>query len=164
MTQDVSKLVFKQSLKLHRIVNKEKYMSEASDRKFSFWKLSLAKDSAGLCLLRPCLPVHCKWRAGEDPIQTSGSDLCIPRYETAGPRYFQNRIIMFCLPVSTFMYLWAIYIFPGSVCQFCCSLIGRPTWEYINCTSARSHPHSARSHPHSARSHPRSARSHPQLG
>jgi len=24
-----------------------------------------------------------------------------------------------------FMYLWAIYIFPGSVCLFCCSQIGR---------------------------------------
>ncbi len=33
---------------------------------------------------------------------------------------------MLCLPVSTFMYLWAIYIFPGSVCLFCCSQIGRP--------------------------------------
>ncbi len=25
----------------------------------------------------------------------------------------QNRIIMFCLPVSTLLYLWEIYIFPG---------------------------------------------------
>ncbi len=40
-------------------------------------------------------------------------------------RYFQNRIIMFCLPISTFMYRRAIYIFPGSVCLFCCSQIGR---------------------------------------
>ena len=31
---------------------------------------------------------------------------------------------MFCLPISTFMYLWAIYIFPGSVCQF--------AWDNIN--------------------------------
>ncbi len=38
--------------------------------------------------------------------------LCIPRNETARPRYFQNRIIMFCLSISTLMYLWAIYIFP----------------------------------------------------
>ncbi len=28
---------------------------------------------------------------------------------------------MFCLPISKFMYLWAVYIFPGSVCLFCCS-------------------------------------------
>ncbi len=31
--------------------------------------------------------------------------------------YFQNRI---CLPVPTLIYLWEIYIFPGSVCLFCC--------------------------------------------
>ncbi len=29
-------------------------------------------------------------------------------------------------PNFTFMYLWAINIFPGSVCLFCCSQIGRP--------------------------------------
>ncbi len=29
---------------------------------------------------------------------------------------FQNRILMFCLPVPTLIYLWEIYIFPGSVC------------------------------------------------
>ncbi len=34
--------------------------------------------------------------------------------------YFQNRIIMFCLPVPSLIYLWEIYIFPGSVCLFCC--------------------------------------------
>ena len=43
--------------------------------------------------------------------------------------HFQNRIIMFCLPISAFMYLWAIYIFPGSVCLFGCSKIGRPILE-----------------------------------
>ncbi len=37
--------------------------------------------------------------------------------------YFQNRIIMFCLPVPTLIYLWEIYIFPGSVCLFCCRKI-----------------------------------------
>jgi hypothetical protein len=41
----------------------------------------------------------------------------------------QSRIIIFCLPISTFMYLWAIYIFPGLVCLFCCSQIGRPILE-----------------------------------
>jgi hypothetical protein len=34
---------------------------------------------------------------------------------------------MFYFPISTFMNLWAIYIFPGSVCLFCCSQIVRPT-------------------------------------
>jgi hypothetical protein len=30
------------------------------------------------------------------------------------------------LPIPTFMYLWVIYLFPGSVCLFGCSKIGRP--------------------------------------
>jgi hypothetical protein len=34
--------------------------------------------------------------------------------------YFQNRIIMFCLPVPTLIHLWEIYIFPGSRCPFFC--------------------------------------------
>jgi hypothetical protein len=36
---------------------------------------------------------------------------------------------MFCLPISTFMFLLAIYIFPGLTCLFCCSQIGRPILE-----------------------------------
>jgi hypothetical protein len=39
----------------------------------------------------------------------SGSDLCIPRNEIVRPRHFKNRIIIFCLPISIFMYLWVIY-------------------------------------------------------
>jgi hypothetical protein len=35
-------------------------------------------------------------------------------------------------PISTFMYLWVIYIFPGSVCLFGCRKIGRPILE-IQC-------------------------------
>jgi hypothetical protein len=36
---------------------------------------------------------------------------------------FQNRIRMFCLSISTLMYLWNINIFPRI---FCCSRVGRP--------------------------------------
>ncbi len=61
-----------------------------------------------------------------------------------------NRIIMFCLPIPILIYLREIYIFPGSVCLFCCSQISGPIlgidinvgigteaaqvlfWEYIN--------------------------------
>ncbi len=41
--------------------------------------------------------------------------------------YFQNRIIMFCLPVLALIYLWEIYvyIFPGSG-LFCCNEICGP--------------------------------------
>jgi hypothetical protein len=42
----------------------------------------------------------------------SGSNLCIPKNETVGPCYFQTELyVMFCLPISTFMYMWA-----GSLC------------------------------------------------
>ena len=34
----------------------------------------------------------------------------------------QNCVVSF--PIPTFMYLWVIYIFPGSICLFCCSKIG----------------------------------------
>jgi hypothetical protein len=53
----------------------------------------------------------------------SGYDLCIPRNETVQPCSLQNRIIMFCLSISTFMYLCWIYIFPGSFCLFFCRQI-----------------------------------------
>ncbi len=45
--------------------------------------------------------VHCKCRAGENPLKMSCSDLCIPRNETEKPHYFQNRIKMFGLSSST---------------------------------------------------------------
>ncbi len=39
--------------------------------------------------------------------------------------FVQKRFIMFCLQISTFLYLWAIYIFPGSFCLFCCYQKGK---------------------------------------
>jgi hypothetical protein len=38
----------------------------------------------------------------------------------------KNRIKMFYFPISTFIYLWEIYIFPRSVCLFCWSQICEP--------------------------------------
>ncbi len=53
--------------------------------------------------------------------------------ETLQPPYFQNRIIMFSLPIPTHIYLWKIYIFSGSVCLFCCLQICGPILGiYIN--------------------------------
>ncbi len=57
---------------------------------------------------------HCKGRA-------SNINVWFPfMYSHKWNCYFQNRIIMFCLPVPPLIYLWEIYIFPGSVCLFCC--------------------------------------------
>ncbi len=70
----------------------------------------------------------------------SGSNLCFPRSKTARPRSFQKRIIIFCLPFSTSLYLWAIYILSCSVCLFCWSQEGRPILGiYIN--HSRIHEH-----------------------
>jgi hypothetical protein len=68
---------------------------------------------------------HCKWRAGEN-INIWFRFMCWQKWNYTRPGYFQNRIVMFRLPISTFMYLWAIYIFQGSVSLFCFSQIGRP--------------------------------------
>ncbi len=68
----------------------------------------------------------------------SGSQSCIPRNETEQPPYFQNRIIMFCLPYICERYT---YILSGSVCLFCCSQICGPILGiYIN----RSQTHECR--------------------
>jgi len=40
--------------------------------------------------------------------------------------YLQNRILMFCLPVPTLIYLWEIYTLSGLVCLFCCMEICVP--------------------------------------
>jgi hypothetical protein len=37
----------------------------------------------------------------------SGTDFCIPRNETAGPHYFQNKIIIFC-PSPNFQILVSV--------------------------------------------------------
>ncbi len=48
--------------------------------------------------------------------------------------YSKNRMIMFCLPGPTLIYLWEIYIFPGTDWLFCCREICGVfvdwSWEY----------------------------------
>jgi hypothetical protein len=50
---------------------------------------------------------------------------------------FPNRIIMFCLPVPTLINLWEIYIYPGSVCLFCCRKIYGPILGIYNHSQTR---------------------------
>ncbi len=68
------------------------------------------------------LPMKGQWESHK----MSGSHFCIPRNETVQPPFFQNRIMMSCLPIPTFIYLWEIYMFSGSVWLICCSQICGP--------------------------------------
>ncbi len=48
-------------------------------------------------------------------------------------KYSQKRNCADSVPISTFLYLWVIYIFPRLVCLFLCRKICRSIlWEYIN--------------------------------
>ncbi len=46
--------------------------------------------------------------------------------------YFQNRLIVFCLPVATLIYLWEIYIFQDQSAYSAAGKYVDRSWEYIN--------------------------------
>ncbi len=69
--------------------------------------------------------IHCKWSRWESNINFWFRFMFSQKWNCA-PHYFENRIIMFGLPLYALMYLWATEIFPGSVCLFCCCQISRP--------------------------------------
>ncbi len=61
--------------------------------------------------------------AGKTPVKCTANEGPVRiQYKCLVSNYvFLNEgIIMFCLLIPTLIYLWEIYIFPGSVCQFCC--------------------------------------------
>ncbi len=49
-------------------------------------------------------------------------------------KYSQKRICAATVPISTFMCLWTTYIFPPSICLFCCRKYVDRSWKYINCS------------------------------
>ncbi len=52
----------------------------------------------------------------------------------------EQNLLMFCLPISKLCtYLWAIYIFPGSVSLFCCSQISRQILGICTVNSSQIH-------------------------
>ncbi len=63
----------------------------------------------------PLLSTHCKDK--------------IPKFRI---KYSQKRNIGVSVPISTFMRLWVIYIFPPSVCLFCWRKYVDRSWDYIN--------------------------------
>ncbi len=70
--------------------------------------------------------------------------VCIPRNETVHsvqPRYFQNRIIMFCQPIPTLVYLWEVYIlyFQDRSVYFAAANYVDLSKEYINRSHSQTH-------------------------
>jgi hypothetical protein len=57
----------------------------------------------------------------------------IPKFRN---KYSQKRNIRVSVSISTFMRLWAIYIFPQSVSLFCWRKYVDRTWDYINHSQA----------------------------
>ncbi len=83
---------------------------------------------------------HVDWRAGMTSLSRSWLDLTVISFHKAALQRQNTEIskqifpenIVVSVPISTFMPLWVIYIFPQSVCLFCWRKYVARSWEYIN--------------------------------
>ncbi len=57
---------------------------------------------------------------------------CKDKIQKFRNKYSQKRNIGVSVPISTFIRLWVIYIFPQSVCLFCWRKYVDRSWDYIN--------------------------------
>ncbi len=80
--------------------------SVLNDKKWN--KKLLLQTSLSYLLRRCCSNLHCKDT--------------LPKIRN---KYSQKWNCAASFPIPTFMYLWAIYIFLGSVCLLCCIKVGR---------------------------------------
>jgi hypothetical protein len=70
--------------------------------------------------------------ANEGPVRIQYKCL-VPIYVFPGMKLlFSNRIIIFCLPVPTLIYLWEIYIFPDRSANSTAGKYVDRSWEYLN--------------------------------
>ncbi len=70
---------------------------------------------------------ECSLTVNAESIVLTTQEHALQRHNTEiRNKYSQQRHCAATVSIPTFMFLWAIYVFLGSVCLFCCRKIGGP--------------------------------------
>ncbi len=72
------------------------------------------------------------WQKGKKRIQLEDKLHCKDKIPNFWNKYSQKSNMGVSVPISTFIRLWEIYIFPRSVCLFCWRKYVDRSWDYIN--------------------------------